>query len=99
MRLGDESTEANAEFEGLDEAETRARIAQGVAIWRAAFNGTSPRHFSFPGQWGSRHAVRILRHEYGMYVRTLFDGLVARIYHCDDGWCELTCKSWFVDLF
>ena len=41
----------------------------------------------------------MVRSEFNMTVRSLYDGLVGRIYHCDDSWCNVTCKSWFVDLW
>ena len=90
---------AKAEFEGLELPVARERIEQGLAVWADAFNGSVPSHFSFPGQWGEIDLVRELRSRYGMRVRTLFDGLIGRVYHCDDTWCDFTCKSWFVDLW
>ena len=42
----------------------------------------------------------MLRDEYGFtYVRSLYDGLIGRIYHCDDSFCQVTCKAWFLDLW
>ena len=67
-------------------------------MWRECFNGSIPTHFSFPGQWGDIATARMLRAEYNFTLRTLFDGLVGKIYHCDDSWCAVSCKSWFVDL-
>ena len=68
---------------------------------RKAFN-TTPAHFSFPGQWGTGSVVRMLNREYGMRTRTLYDGILRRIYHCDDGWCRNTfwlCRNAALDIF
>ena len=84
-------------FGGLSQADV---TTPGVV-----FAQGSSHHFSVPGSApmqlpGSGDAPGYCaQRSQWRAVRTLFDGLVARIYHCDDGWCELTCKSWFVDLF
>ena len=89
-----------AEFQGLNLTEARSRIELGLSVWADAFNGSQPTHFSFPGQWGSKEVVSMLRDEYGFtYVRSLYDGLIGRIYHCDDSFCQVTCKAWFLDLW
>lgn len=86
------------EFEHLTVAEARAVIEDGLAVWRAAFN-TTPEHFSFPGQWGSPEIVAMLRDDYRIRVRSLVDGLMQRVFHCDDSWCDVFCKSWFNEAF
>ncbi len=92
------------EFEALSPDEARERLELGVAEWRRAFNQT-PTHFSFPGQWGTLAAARMVR-EAGfaqMEPRTLAYGLYHRIYHCDDSFCDgaaiPACKAWFQDMF
>ena len=89
------------EFEGMGVEEARARLEEGFRIWRDAFNAT-PTHFSFPGQWGSEAIVNMLWNDFGVeYVRSLGDGLLERIYHCDDSWCPspILCRAWALDLF
>ena len=89
------------EFEGLTVAQARTLLDDGVAVWRAAF-GAAPRHFSFPGEWASHEIAELVRNEYGMRVRTLMDGLLHRIYHCDDSFCgdgAFMCRDWAVDIF
>lgn len=86
------------EFEGLSLAEARARMAVGVAVWQDAF-GSPPRHFSFPGQWGSKAIVDMLKSEFNFtHVRSLADGALQRVFHCDDSFCQTFCKAWFTDL-
>ena len=43
----------------------------------------------------------MLRDEYGMRVRSLVDGLLQRIYHCDDSFCPspILCRSWALEIF
>jgi hypothetical protein len=87
----------DAEFEGLSVPQARARVERGLVVWRECLNETKPSHFSFPGQWADPPMLALLRDEYGFTLRTLFDGLVGKIYHCEDSWCKVTCKAWFVD--
>jgi hypothetical protein len=87
------------EFESLSLDDARVLLDQGVAEWRRAFRNATPAHFSFPGQWGSPEVAALLRDEYGMTPRSFVDGLLQRIYHCDDSWCSVGCKSWFNDFF
>jgi len=90
------------EFEllGHDQSAIRARIDLGLEEWRRAFgNDSRPTLFSFPGYWGTRTAVDILRDEYNFSVRNLWDAMTRKIYHCDTGWCSVVCKDWFQDLF
>ena len=77
--------------------ETEALIDEGIAAWQDAFS-KPPTFFSFPGQWGTRYAVDTLKRR-GIRVRTLLDGAINRIYHCETYWCSLACKAWFQDLF
>jgi len=85
------------EFELLPESAARLALDEGVALWRACFHA-SPAHFAFPGQWGSKEVVRLLRDEYGMEVRSLVDGMLGKVFHCDDGFCGSAfwfCANWF----
>lgn len=86
------------EFEEMPLERARKRVALGVEVWKEAFNGSAPRHFSFPGQWGSAAIVEMLEKEFGMSVRSLADGMLQRVYHCDDSWCDVFCKAWFNDI-
>ena len=73
-------------------------MALGVSIWHDAF-GSAPRHFSFPGQWGSRAIVDALKSDFNFtHVRSLADGMLQRVYHCDDSFCDIFCKAWFTDI-
>jgi len=93
------SDDGEQEFEDLPDDEVRAKLALGVSIWMDAFKGAAPRHFSFPGEWATHFTVRLLQDEYRMQVRTLANGLLNKLYHCDDSFCETFCKAWFQDMF
>lgn len=86
------------EFEQLPESDARIALDEGIALWRACFHA-SPAHFSFPGQWGSKQLVRLLRDEYSMEVRSLADGMLQKVFHCDDSFCGPEgfwfCANWF----
>ena len=90
------------EFEGLTLDEARQLLTLGVAVWRDAF-GAAPTHFSFPGEWATPAIVPMLRDEFHFtHVRSLIDGLLHRIYHCDDAFCgsaAFMCRDWAVDWF
>lgn len=93
--------DGNREFEGLSVEEARKKLEVGVEVWRAAF-GAAPTHFSFPGEWASHGIAQMVRDDFHMHVRTLLDGLLGRIYHCDDSFCgsgAFMCRDWAVDIF
>lgn len=90
------------EFEHLAIDQARLKITHGIDVWREAFGGP-PSHFSFPGAWGSAELVEMLKSEFGfMHVRSLAEGLLQRVYHCDDSFCgdaAFACRSWALDIF
>jgi len=93
--------DGDQEFQDISDELARQKIAYGVAIWEDAFNGSAPEHFSFPGEWGTLYTVNLLQKTYGMTVRSLIDGLLNKLYHCDDSFCCDTCfcSAWFQDTF
>lgn len=96
------SADGRQEFQDIADADARAKVARGVEIWRAAFNGSKPLHFSFPGEWATEYTVELLRAPpYRMQVRSLVDGLLNKIYHCDASLCcgRWFCSAWFQDMF
>ena len=56
------------EFEDMPLERARKRVALGVEVWKEAFNGSAPRHFSFPGQWGSAAIVEMLEKDPNLRV-------------------------------
>ena len=80
----------------------RAHVAKQATLHRDAF-GAAPTHFSFPGEWATPAIVPMLRDEFHFtHVRSLIDGLLHRIYHCDDAFCgsaAFMCRDWAVDWF
>jgi len=61
-------------------------LARGITEWQRAFH-EPPSRLAFPGGFATPEAVRIARGTFHLQLRTIFDGLFHRIYHCDDSFC------------
>jgi len=96
--------DTNDEFDSppgvMRELNATTLLNLGVAEWHACFH-SAPRHFAPPGQHISAENLRIVRDDFHMEVRSVMDGLTARIYHCDDTFCPnpILCTTKWLDNF
>jgi len=91
--------DGSAEFECC--VDPASLMEEGLAVWKKAFNAT-PKHFAFPGGFGSAENAAFLQDTYGMYLRSLLNGLLHRVYHCDDSFCndgKFMCSTPYLDVF